>query len=88
MVVFAVAPAEVMISSSDNGQDSQVVNVPAGVTKLSHPVDPNGSMKARMERVGVIVAECTPERDGFRFQAHPKTYNFNVYCAMSESSTG
>ncbi|KAI0732491.1 glycoside hydrolase family 71 protein [Fomitopsis betulina] len=83
VVVFAVAPAVVTISSSDDRRDAQVVNVPAGVTKLSHPVNPKGSMRARMERDGVVAAECIPEQDGFRFQERPKTYNFNAYCAMS-----
>lgn len=83
VVVFAVAPAVVTISSSDGGQDATAIDVPAGVTKLSHPVDSRGSMRAKMERSGIVVAECMPEREGFRFQEHPKTYNFNVYCAMS-----
>ena len=78
-----MAPAAVTISSSNDEHDATVTDVPAGVTKLSHPVDPRGSMRARMERNGVTVAECMPERDGFQFQEHPKTYNFNVYCAMS-----
>jgi len=83
VVVFAMAPAAITISSSDDGHDVRVVEVPAGVSKLSHPVDPKGSMRARMEREGVLVAECAPERHGFRFQERPEVYNFNVYCAMS-----
>ncbi|TFY60257.1 hypothetical protein EVJ58_g5258 [Rhodofomes roseus] len=84
IVIFAVAPAVVTIVSSEGGMDTQFVDVPAGVTKLSHPVDPRGHMAAAMERNGILVALCCPERDGFRFQERPEMYNFNVYCAMSK----
>ncbi|KAH9927778.1 glycoside hydrolase [Fomitopsis serialis] len=83
VVVFAMAPAVVTTSSSDDGHDAQIVEVPSGVSKLSHQVDPKGSMRVRMERDGVLVAQCTPERHGFRFQERPGVYSFNVYCAMS-----
>lgn len=84
VVVFATGPAEVHLSTgSDDAQARRAWVVEKGVSKLSHPMMAGGSMKATMVRDGVVVAECAPERDGFRVEERPRTYNFNAYVAAS-----
>lgn len=83
VVVFATGPAEVHLSTGMDDTGVRVWMVEGGVAKLSHPMVAGGSMKAKMVRDGVVVAECAPERDGFRVEECPKTYNFNAYVAAS-----
>ncbi|KAL6305085.1 glycoside hydrolase family 71 protein [Sparassis latifolia] len=82
VVIFSTAPGLVVLTSTDE-QVPQTVEVAGGVTKLSSKMVPGGSMKAQLFRSRVLAAECTPERDGFRFQTQPRVFNFNAYVAMS-----
>ncbi|TBU46665.1 glycoside hydrolase family 71 protein [Dichomitus squalens] len=82
VVVLATGPAEVLLATSDDAPAERWV-VKNGVSKLSHPMVAGASMKATMVRDGIVVAGCTPRRDGFRVEKSPKTYNFNVYVAAS-----
>lgn len=54
------------------------------MVKLSSPLKVGGGIKVIMLRNGVVVAECTPV--GYRFEARPGVYNFNVFVAMSEEA--
>ncbi|KAH9935091.1 glycoside hydrolase family 71 protein [Epithele typhae] len=86
VVVLATAPAEVRLATSDlEGEAAAERSYPVreGLTKLSHPLVARESMKATMIRDGRVVAECAPERAGFRVQARPRTYNFNAFVATS-----
>lgn len=83
VVVFAREPTEVHLSSTTAGNSGQTCFVHRGVSKLSHPIIPGGSMYAKMVRNGAVVAECAPARAGFEVQERPRTYNFNVYVAAS-----
>ena len=83
VIVFATGPTEVHLSTGLDEAKKQVWTVEGGLSKLSHPIVAGGSMKATMVRDGVIVVECAPERDGFRVERNPKTYNFNAFVAAS-----
>ncbi|OBZ69458.1 Glucan endo-1,3-alpha-glucosidase agn1 [Grifola frondosa] len=82
VVVFAVAPATIRLSTSDEDH-AQSVAVQAGVSKLSHRMVAGDSMKGQLFRAGVLVTECAPSSDDFCFREHPQVYNFNAYVAMS-----
>ena len=82
MVVLATAPAEVHLSTGRHGAVKKYA-VREGLAKLAHPLVAGESMRAAMIRQGVVVAECTPEQEGFVVEEQPRTYNFNAYVAMS-----
>ena len=82
VVVFATAPAEVLLATSDEAP-AQRRSIERGLSKLSHPMVAGASMKATMVRNGVVVAECAPKWDEFRVDRCPTTYNFNVYVGAS-----
>ncbi|KAM5537876.1 hypothetical protein V8D89_008352 [Ganoderma adspersum] len=82
-VVLSTGPAEVRLSTGSDDAQARAWTVEKGLSKLSHPIVAGGNMKATMVRDGVVVAECTPEHDGFRVEKNPRTYNFNVYVAAS-----
>jgi glucan endo-1,3-alpha-glucosidase len=81
IIVLAIRPATVEIYTSESKRDMKKVNVGGGITKLSSPLKAGGGIKLVMSRDGVTVAECTPV--GYRFEARPGVYNFNVFVAMS-----
>jgi glucan endo-1,3-alpha-glucosidase len=81
IVVFATAAATIRISTSDSKDDTRHTEVEKGMTKLSYPLKVGGGMKVIMVRDGKPVAECTPV--GYRFEARPGVYNFNVFVSMS-----
>ncbi|KAI0800253.1 glycoside hydrolase family 71 protein [Fomes fomentarius] len=83
VIVFATEPTEVHLSSTTAGNSGQTYLVHRGVSKLSHPIVPGGSMHAKMVRNGAVVAECAPSRAEFEVQEQPRMYNFNVYVAAS-----
>jgi len=79
VVVFAQAPAVVLLWSAS--EHPQLHKVLPGVTKLSCPLVPGGSMSSQIIRDGVVVAECKPE--GFRFHGEPQVFNYNAFVAIS-----
>ena len=55
-----------------------------GIHMFSHPMVEDASMRAEMIRDGNCVALCDPfEESGFKFDASPKTYNFNAFVCRS-----
>ncbi|THH14940.1 hypothetical protein EW146_g5466 [Bondarzewia mesenterica] len=78
-VAMTTSPATVTLStSSDN---TQSFNVPAGMTKLSIPISPGGTMHGIIQRNGQTVVDFQPA--GFTFNGSPQTYNFNAFVAVS-----
>jgi glucan endo-1,3-alpha-glucosidase len=77
-VTMTTAPAQVILSVSN--ETSQTFNVPAGVTKLSIPITPGDTMRARIVRDGQATVDLDPD---FTFEGSPQAYNFN---ALSVSS--
>ena len=79
-VVFASAPAEVDLWTSDTTTSTTTVG--AGVTKLNLPLnEAGGYMRARLRRNGAIITDFAPS--GYFYQPHPQTYNFNAFTASS-----
>ena len=63
-------------------------NVPAGLSKLKHPLSVGGSMYARLVRDGRIIVELDAScprgvEAEFVFEEKPETCNFNAYVAMA-----
>lgn len=81
IIVFSINPVTVKVYTSELDGVCTSIDVDAGMTKLSHPLQPSGGMKVVMIRDEKIVAECTPI--GYRFEARPGVYNFNAFVAMS-----
>ncbi|KAJ7736912.1 glycoside hydrolase family 71 protein [Mycena metata] len=79
VVVLCTAPASVSLYTGDSSP--KTVEVGAGITKLSRPLEVGKGMRATIQRQGVVVGECTA--DGFEFQETPAVYNFNAFTAMS-----
>ena len=80
-VVLAKSEAEVTLSTSSN---NKTVTVPPGLTQLSLPLNPGDTIKAVLSRDNSTVVQLSP--GNFTFEANPKTYNFNAFCAMADSS--
>ncbi|TFY78477.1 hypothetical protein EWM64_g5537 [Hericium alpestre] len=84
VVVFATAPAIVIL---DTGAQTPSTpgrhDIGAGVTKLAHKLVAGGGMRGQTIRGGTVVAECAPSPEEYKFEARPRTYNFNAYVAMS-----
>lgn len=78
---MATAPSTVTLSTTDS--DIQTFNVQSGVTKLSIPLTPGGSMHAKIERNGATVVQLDPE---FTFEANPQTYNWNAFVTMAAAN--
>ncbi|KAJ7032757.1 glycoside hydrolase family 71 protein [Mycena alexandri] len=79
VVVLCTAPASVWLYTGDS--NSQTIEVGAGITKLSRPLEVGEGMRVIIYRRGVAMAKCTA--DGFEFQEQPAVYNFNAFTAMS-----
>ena len=80
-VVLAKSEAVVTLSTSSN---NKTVTVPPGLTQLSLPLNPGDTIKAVLSRDNSTVVQLSP--GNFTFEANPKTYNFNAFCAMADSS--
>ncbi|KAF9646184.1 glycoside hydrolase family 71 protein [Thelephora ganbajun] len=80
VVVLAAAPGTIWLSS---GEHTKSWNVPAGLSKLSHPLESNGTMRASLYRGEDLVAHVDAAELGFHFNPSPRVYNFNVLVAMS-----
>ena len=80
-VVLAKSEAEVTLSTSSN---NKTVIVPPGLTQLSLPLNPGDTIKAVLSRDNSTIVQLSP--GNFTFEANPKTYNFNAFCAMADSS--
>ena len=80
-VVLAKSEAEVTLSTSSN---NKTVTVPPGLTQLSLPLNPRDTIKAVLSRDNSTIVQLSP--GNFTFEANPKTYNFNAFCAMADSS--
>ncbi|KAF9452895.1 glycoside hydrolase family 71 protein [Macrolepiota fuliginosa MF-IS2] len=78
-VVMTTAPSTVILSTFDN--NAQQFQVPAGLSKLSVPITPGGTMKGTIQRDGKTVVELSPKE--FTFQGTPTSYNFNVFVASA-----
>ncbi|KAJ3534356.1 hypothetical protein NMY22_g6963 [Coprinellus aureogranulatus] len=84
-VVFATAPSKVTLSTGDSAENQKTFDVPAGVSKLSVPITPGGTMKGTVERDGKVIVEVAPTPEEFTFQGAPKTYNYNVFVVGKEA---
>ena len=80
-VVLAKSEAVVTLSTSSN---NKTVTVPPGLTQLSLPLNPGDTIKAVLSRDNSTIVQLSP--GNFTFEANPKTYNFNAFCAMADSS--
>ncbi|THH18680.1 hypothetical protein EW146_g2344 [Bondarzewia mesenterica] len=81
-VIFATSPASITLCSKT--EKPQYIQIPAGISKLSHPLVPGGGIQVQMIRNGVVVAQCAPTTDEFCVHERPEVYNFNAFVAMSE----
>ena len=72
-------PSTVVLSTSPTSSKS--FDVPAGVSKLSIPITPGGTIRGVIQRGGKIVVDLNPGPEAFVFQGSPKSYNFNVFVA-------
>lgn len=79
--VFATAPGKITLSSAPNGSDAVTSDIPAGVSKIVHPLVVGGNMKAILTRDNKEVVNFTPE--GFTFTANPQVFNYNSFVAAS-----
>jgi len=79
--VFATAPANITLSSAPDGSDAVTSDIPAGVSKIAHPLVAGGTMRAILTRDHKEVVNLAPE--GFTFIANPEVYNFNSFVAAS-----
>lgn len=84
-VVFAAAPAKVTLATGESAESKTTFDVLAGVSKLSVPITPGGTMKGTIEREGKVVVEVAPTSEEFTFQGAPKTYNYNVLVVGKEA---
>ncbi|THH03990.1 hypothetical protein EW145_g5848 [Phellinidium pouzarii] len=82
VVVLTSAPANATLSTSSV---SHTVAVPAGLTQLSLPLNAGDSIYASISRGNTIIVKLAPRN--FRFEANPKTYNFNAFTAMASSNS-
>ncbi|KAJ8593966.1 glycoside hydrolase [Rhizopogon salebrosus TDB-379] len=78
-VVLATSPATVELSTSPT--QSQTFSVPAGISKLSIPIQAGGTMHGTLSRAGQTVVDL--QSTNFTFEAQPLTYNFNVQVIAS-----
>ncbi|KAF5355467.1 hypothetical protein D9758_006316 [Tetrapyrgos nigripes] len=78
VVILAKDHAGVVVTAGDTDKQFRIYK---GVNLLSMPLQTGGGMSAKMYRETVLVAECSAS--GYRFEANPKTYNFNAFTAMS-----
>jgi glucan endo-1,3-alpha-glucosidase len=80
-VVITSKPSTVVLSTSST--TSRSFEVPAGVSKLSIPITPGGTMRGVIQRDGNTVVELNPGPEAFTFQGSPNSYNFNVFVASA-----
>ncbi|KAH6912693.1 glycoside hydrolase family 71 protein [Coprinopsis sp. MPI-PUGE-AT-0042] len=80
-VVITSKPSTVVLTTS--AASSRSFDVPAGVSKLSIPITPGGTMRGVIQRDGNTVVELNPGPEAFTFQGSPKSYNFNVFVASA-----
>ena len=76
---MVTAPSSVTLTTSPT--TSKTFQVPAGLSKLSLPIFPGGTIKGTVERDGQTIVELSPTN--FTFQANPTTYNFNAFVASA-----
>jgi len=81
-VVMTTAPSTVTLSTSS--AMSQMFNVPAGLTKLSVPINAGGTMKGIIQRDGQTIVELNPSE--FTFQGSPQVYNFNAFVTSATAA--
>jgi len=79
--VFATAPAKITLSSAPDGSDAITSEIPAGVSKIAHPLVAGGNMRAVLTRDNEEVVNLAPE--GFTFIANPEVFNYNSFVAAS-----
>lgn len=79
--VFATAPAEITLSSAPDGCDAVTSYIPAGVSKIAHPLVPGGTMRAVLTRDHEEVVNLAPEC--FTFAANPEVFNYNAFVVAS-----
>ncbi|KAG2001825.1 SEC14 cytosolic factor [Coprinopsis cinerea AmutBmut pab1-1] len=83
-VVMTTKPSTVVLSTSPTSRT--FFQVPAGVSKLSVPITPGGTMRGTIERDGAVIVDLHPSSEEFTFQGSPQSYNFNVFVASATAS--
>ena len=85
VIVLATAPSTVVLSTSAECSQQTRVQVPAGLSKLSHRLIVGKGVRVQMYRDsdGALVADCTPSLGEFCVQERPDVYNFNAFVTMS-----
>ncbi|KAG9221281.1 hypothetical protein CCMSSC00406_0008884 [Pleurotus cornucopiae] len=81
VVVLARAPGTLVLSDGD--EESRTIQVLAGVTKASRPLESGKGMEARLYRGGDMIVSCKPSK--FCFNPYPPVYNFNAFVAVATS---
>ena len=81
-MIFSKSPATAILYTPDHNSNSidssaVTVDIPAGVTKLRHPLVVGKTMAVRLERGGASTLDY--RADGFTFDPNPKVYNFNAW---------
>lgn len=82
-MVMTTGPSTVILSTDPQSNNAQQFQVPAGVSKLSVPITPGGTMKGAIQRDGRTIVELAPHPEEFTFQGSPTTYNFNAFVASA-----
>lgn len=80
--VFATAPAQITLSSAPDGCDAVTSDIPAGVSKIVHPLVAGGTMRAILTRDHEVVVDLAPEC--YTFTAYPEVFNYNAFVAASD----
>lgn len=83
-VVLTTEPSTVTLSTSSSDQ-GKTFDVPAGLSKLSIPISPGGTMRGTIERGGKTVVQLAPSEEEFVFRGETEVYNFNAFVASASS---
>lgn len=84
--VFCILPGTTLTISCGNCSVRTYDDIPLGMNKFSHPVEPGEGMRVEMIRNEEPVLVCdTLENEGreFTFETTPDKYNFNAFVCMA-----
>jgi glucan endo-1,3-alpha-glucosidase len=79
---MTTAPSNVTLTTSPT--TSKTFQVPAGVTNLTLPIFPGGTLNGTIERDGQTIVQLTPTN--FTFEANPPSYNFNAFVVSTTAN--
>ncbi|KAF7346349.1 hypothetical protein MSAN_01862600 [Mycena sanguinolenta] len=84
-IVMATAPGSVTLSTTSS--DAQTFDVQAGITKLSIPIAPGGTLNAELTRNGASVVTLANPGSNFTFNGAPELFNYNILVTSAIASS-